>query len=172
MSEVGALAEVLVLVGSCTNTASLVVPAELLVATSIAVVIVVEDVRTAAGAVVEVLGMVDKIGEVVETIGSVEPDVDCSTLEPVYADDSDDPTLSVVEAVEEENELDVEVVTVSPAPLVEVVVSVSDIVVVNEELEAELDEMVLKAVVELAALLGSDAVVPLSGVTWPTGHKI
>ncbi len=80
---------VLPLVGSCANTASLVRPEELLVVTPMAVVIVVEDVRTEAGAVVEVLDIVDKIGEVVETIGSVKPDVDCNTLESPYAGDSD-----------------------------------------------------------------------------------
>ena len=175
--------DVLPLFGSCTNTASLVRPEELLVVTPMAVVIVVEDVRTEAGAVVEVLDIVDKIGEVVETIESVKPDVNCSTLEPVYAGDSDecipvvdtdDPTVSVAEAAEEENklELDVEVVTVSPAPMVEVVASVADIVVANEELEAELDERVLEAAVELVALLESDAVVALRGVTWPTGQTI
>jgi len=79
---------VLPLVGSCAYTASLVRVAELLVVTSIAVVIVVEVVRT-EGAVVEVLDIVDKIGEVVETIGSVKPDVDCNTLESPYAGDSD-----------------------------------------------------------------------------------
>lgn len=77
------------LVGSCANTASLVRVAELLVVTSIAVVIVVEVVRSEEGAVVEVLDIVDKIGEIVETIGSVKPDVDCNTLESPYAGDSD-----------------------------------------------------------------------------------
>lgn len=86
--------------------------------------------------------------------------------------ETDDTAVSVVEAAEEENELelDVGVVTVSPAPMVEVVASVADIVVANDELEVELDERVLEAVVELVALPEADAVVALRGVTWPTGQ--